>query len=218
VKDWGTAKVDWREAPALWGFLGWLAGTLWPPLPFTWLLWPPTREAGGFLHDWRVVVAVAGAIGVAVIMRLIAAERRREGAPRTRFGVLVRFVAYGFLAALLAAVGVALVGAVMSLFAPGDAFRRIGEIKAAFLMGLATLPVALVVGVSYAVWAGFIVGVVSFAPRAQNVRPSHFLFDTLHPVDAPPPAPMPPVAPMPAGPHPETDMERALRADTHDDD
>lgn len=212
MRTWGTARVEWRESPALWGFLGWLAAVLWPPLPFTWLVWPPAEEAGGFRHDWRLIVAGVGALGVALAMRAIARERRRDGSPKTRFGVVARFVALGFLYSLTAAALVAVITALLGLLSPGDAFRRVGEMKAAFLVGIMTLPLALVLGVSYAVWAGFVVSLISFTPRAQSTRPRHYMMDQLQPVDAPPP-PAPEPAPAPEGPHPETDMERGLRPD-----
>lgn len=214
MKTWGTARVEWRESPALWGFLGWLAAVLWPPLPFTWILWPPSAEAGGFQHDWRLVVAIVGAIGVGLAMRAIARERRRDGSPKTRFGVIARFVALGFLYSLAAAAIVAVVSALLGLLSPGDAFRRVGDMKTAFLVGIATLPLALVLGTSYAIWAGFVVSLISFSPRPQSVRPTHYMMEQLQPADAPPPAPEPtPEPPKPSGPQPETDMERHLRPD-----
>src|SRR3569833_1789698 len=85
MKGWGTARVDWREPPAMWIGLGWLAATLWPPLPLTWLLWPASQSSLAQLLDWRVLATVMGGLDTTVTFRLIERERRREGQPRTRY-------------------------------------------------------------------------------------------------------------------------------------
>jgi hypothetical protein len=223
---WGTARVDWREPPVLWITLGWLAAVLWPPLPVTMLLWPANTASGGQYRDWRVIAAVLGAISIAATMRLIERERRREGQPRTRFGVAVRFVTYGFLFSVGGGLILAVLGAFSTaIFATGDIVRRLAEFKASLLLGLVSLPLALTIGVSYAVWAGLVASIISFAPRLQNARPTnHYLVDRLLPQEPeepysarqPEPEAPPPPPPKPAGPHPETDLEAALRPDWDD--
>src|SRR3569832_408550 len=207
MKGWGTARVDWREPPAMWIGLGWLAATLWPPLPVTWLLWPASQSSLAQLLDWRVLATVMGGLGTAVTFRLIERERRREGQPRTRFGVAVRFVAYGFLFSVLCALILAVLGALWTaIFATGDIVRRMAEFKASLIVGLAFMPAALVVGVSYSVWAGVAASLIAFAPRGANHRPSnHFLADRLLPLEetedhgphdtGPEPEPLPPLPP-----------------------
>ena len=220
---WGAARVDWREPPALWVTLGWVAAVLWPPLPVTWIIWPATQSSGGQLLDWRVVASVMGGIGVATTFALIQRERQAAGQPRSRFGVFVRFIVWGFLFAVAGALILALLGAVWTaVFATGDAVRRIAEFKASLTLGMAFMPAALVVGVSYSVWAGLAASIISFTPRAPSVRPGHYLIDRLlDPVGAgraggPVTAERAPAAPSPPpaqGPQPETELEAALRPD-----
>jgi hypothetical protein len=169
------------------------------------------------LRDWRYTALAAGAVGVTLILWLIDKERVSEGAPRTRLGVMIRFVAYGFMFSLLAAVTVAIVIALFALLGQGDVYQRLGEMKTALIMGLAALPLALIVGVSYALWSGFAASIVAFVPRSP-VRLRHALLDTdldapsAVMAAAPPPEPEPEPAP-PAGPVPETELEAAMRPD-----
>jgi hypothetical protein len=216
VKVWGTARVDLREPPGLWLTLGWLAAVLWPPLPVTLAVWPSQPTLAAALRDWRYTALGVGAVGVALILRLIDRERLREGTPRTRLGVIVRFVAYGFVFTLVAAVVLAIVVALATLFGQGDVYQRLGEMKTALIMGLIAMPPALLVGVSYALWAGFATSIVAFVPRAASVRLRHaMLDDAFEPraTLAAEPQPEPEPEPVPQGPPPETELEAALRPD-----
>lgn len=252
----GTARVDWREPPALWVTLGWVAAVLWPPLPVTWILWPATQGAGALL-DWRVIAAVMGGAGVAATFFLIERERRQHGQPRSRFGVVVRFIAIGFLFSIACALLLALVAAVWTaIFATGDIVRRLAEFKASLIVGLAFTPAALIVGVSYSLWAGVAAAIIAFTPRSPSVRPKPFMMDqpqearshgpiaaerlafaagasarapalsedadghdgaASEPMEAlfatPAVAQPESVADVPSGPHPETELEAALRPD-----
>src|SRR3569832_2336368 len=184
MKGWGTARVDWREPPAMWIGLGWLAATLWPPLPVTWLLWPASQSSLAQLLDWRVLATVMGG-----------------------FGAAVRLAAYGCLFSVLCALILAVLGALWTaIFATGDIVRRMAEFKASLIVGLAFMPAALVVGVSYSVWAGVAASLIAFAPRGASHRPSnHFLADRLLPLEetedhgphdaGPEPEPLPPLPP-----------------------
>jgi hypothetical protein len=216
VKVWGTARIDLRQPPGLWLVLAWLAAVAWPPLPITLAVWPSQHTAAAMLRDWRYTALAAGAVGVTLILWLIDKERVREGAPRTRLGVMIRFVAYGFMFSLLAAVTVAIVIALFALLGQGDVYQRLGEMKTALIMGLAALPLALIVGVSYALWSGFAASIVAFVPRSP-VRLRHALLD--NDLDAPAavmaaaPPPEPEPEPEPTGPVPETELEAAMRPD-----
>lgn len=215
MKVWGTARIDLREPPGLWLTLAWLAAVLWPPLPVTLALWPSQHTAQAVLRDWRFPTLAAGAIGVTLILWLIDKERVREGAPRTRLGVIIRFIGYGFIFSLLAAVAIAILIALFALLGQGDVYQRLGEMKTALIIGLASMPLALIVGVSYALWSGIAASIVAFVPRSP-VRLRHALLDideddSSSVMEEGPPEPEP--EPAPTGPVPETELEAAMRPD-----
>ncbi len=214
------ARVDWREPPALWATLGWMAAILYPPIVFAFTVWwQDIVINGGFVREISLTTLVAGGIGVALILYFVEKERRRYGVPKTRLGVIVRFVALGFFFAVLASVAINILAALVSMFTGvGDIWRRLGEAKATLLEGILLMPIFLIIGTSYAVWAGFVCSLIAFTPRAPRARPSHFMFDRLGAEDtSSDAAPPPPPAPEPAaGPHPETEMEAALRPDWDD--
>jgi len=236
---WGSrllmGPVAWREPLELWTALGWLAAVAWPPIVGTLFIFPPTEEAGGLLNDWRLKALVAAGIAVAAIIWIVKGERERDGNPSTRMGVLSRFLLFGFIFSLAALIILVLGASFMTVFASEGFLSTLGEIESTlFLFGVAGLPFALMIGVSYALWAGAMVALISFAPpeaagrrpRARKPQRAPVVFespsvdpgaDTLPPAPtpAPPPAPTPTPAPRAfgrsEGPHPETDMERALR-------
>jgi hypothetical protein len=223
-----TARVDWRESPTLWMPVAWLCASLWPPIVGTLILFPPSEEAGGLLRDWRAPTLLAGALGVAAALFVVDRERRREQAPRTRLGVVVRFLILGFIFTLISMVVAAVLATGIGLFNADDLVHKLGTAKATlFWFSVPMMFFALPVGISYALWAGLVVAMVAFSPRPQSVRPRHYLFDRLAPEQdeaapqaaapaapepqAPPPAPKP--EPEPRGPQPETEQERGLRPD-----
>jgi hypothetical protein len=221
-----TARVDWRESPTLWMPVAWLAATLWPPIIGTLIFFPPREQAGGILHDFRLHALIAGAISVAVGLFVIDRERKLEQAPRTRLGVVVRFLIMGFIFTLAAVVVQAVLATGVGLFNADDLVHKLGTTKATlFWFSVPMTLFALPVGISYALWAGFVVAMIAFSPRPLSVRPRHYLFDRLTPeepavaaaaVEAAPlleTAPAPEPEPQHKGPRPETEMERALRPD-----
>jgi hypothetical protein len=221
VKAWGSARVDWRSPAPLWIALAWVLGVAWLPLPLTLALWPSSDTGIETIRDPRAIAMVAGAISVTLTFYLINRERRRDGGPRTRLGVFLRFLAYGFVFTLLLTALADVGQAIRALFDEGDWFRRLGEAKATLVMGIVVMPLALVFGISYAVWAGLAACLVAFGPRRPTAKPRHYLMDELLPVEpagqaaatATYMAPAPPPPLPPSGPHPETDIEAALRPD-----
>lgn len=194
--------------------MAWAAATLWPPLPVTLVVWPPLREAGGWISDWRTLSLVGGALAVPAIMALIDRERVREGTPATRAAVLTRFVLWGFLAICAVHLFSVVVMAVLAPFGPGDIDARLGAVRETLLVrGLLMLPLSLVVGLSYVVWAGLMVGAIAFSAQVPAPRRAHRLFRQAGVNDLSPRLPPPAPPPPPAGPRPETDFERGLRPD-----
>ena len=193
--------VEWRQPLGLYNFVGWLAAVSWPPIVGTLIFLPPTREAGGLLHDWRLKALIAAGLAVAAIMYLIRGEREREGGPSSRLGIMARFLLFGFIFSLAALLFVVLGFSVLSAFGNEGFLAALGGIESTlFLFGVAGLPPALAVGISYALWAGFMVALISFAPPQPRV-PKHRVSAMFGgPPDDEPAPPMAPPAPEHAPP------------------
>lgn len=198
--------VEWRKPIGLYHFVGWLAATAWPAVVGTLIVFPPTREAGGLLHDWRLKALIAAGLAVAAIMYLIRGEREREGGPSSRLGIMARFLLFGFIFSLAALLLVVLGFSVLSAFGNEGFLAALGGIESTlFLFGVAGLPPALAVGISYALWAGLMVSLISFAPPQPVVpkaRVSALFGGPAEDEPAPPmqapaaePEPLPPATP-----------------------
>lgn len=199
-----TGPVVWREPVGLYNFVGWLAAVAWPAIVLTLIFLPPTREAGGILNDWRLKALIAAAIAVPAIMYLIRGEREREGGPSSRLGIMARFLLFGFIFSLAALILVVLGFSVVSAFGNEGFLSALGGIESTlFLFGVAGLPVALMMGVSYALWAGLMVALISFSAPQPRVPPSRVSAMFGGPPDEPaPPMDAPLVEPAPE-PHPD---------------
>jgi hypothetical protein len=116
--------------------------------------------------DWRLVVMVIGLIAVPLALYRILNERRRDGRPGTRLGVVWRFMMYGGLAAALVQIVVALGMTIMGWFEAGDFMQALGATETTLLIyGVGGLPIAMIVGVSYALWAGLCAAFIAFETR-----------------------------------------------------
>jgi len=168
--DLFRGPVEWRRPLGLYNALGWLAAVAWPAIVGTLIIFPPTREAGGILHDWRLKALIAAGLAVAAIMYLIRGEREREGGPSSRLGIMARFLLFGFIFSLAALILVVLGFSVLAAFGNEGFLPALGGIESTlFLFGVAGLPVALMMGVSYALWAGAMVALISFASPRPTV-------------------------------------------------
>ena len=205
MKDFFIRRIDWRESPALWAPIAWLAGVLWPGEVFALIVLPPTRPDGRIV----LIALVAACIGVAGILRIIQWERARDGAPRTRLGVVARFLFFGFIFSVVAAVLGALVQGGVALFGRHGFSQNVAETNSALTFGFFQLIAAAVVGVSWSLWAGVVASLVAFSPRAQSVRPNSFILQSLS--DAEPDAEPKPM--FWRRPRAEADVETALRSD-----
>lgn len=203
--DMIRGPVDWRQPRGLYLFLGWLAATAWPAIVGTLIVFPPTREAGGLLHDWRLKALIAAGLAVAAIIYLINGEREREGGPSSRLGIMARFLLFGFIFSLAALLLVVLGFSVLSAFGNEGFLPALGGIESTlFLFGVAGLPPALMVGISYALWAGAMVAIITFAPaqpRVPKTRVSALFGGPPEEEPAPSPPAPPPPAPSPDEQH-----------------
>ncbi|MGV9007995.1 MAG: phthalate transporter [Brevundimonas sp.] len=178
----GQAPVGWHRSAGR-TMAAVLLATAWPPLIVTLMVWPPQHWLPGGSIDWRLVVLVIGLAAVPAGLWLLAQERARTGRPGTRLGVVWRFIFYGgLLAAALQGI-LALGVSVLGWFEAGSVTQAAGATETSLLIyGVLGLPVAILVGVSYALWAGLCVAFVAFEHRPQ-VRDRLGLMDTPNPTD-----------------------------------
>lgn len=163
----GQTRVTWRREPhAI--VLAAVVGALWPPLILTLPLWPPRNWTPGLEIDWRLMVLLIGFVAVPAGLWLLDKERRRSGRPTTRLGVIWRFMFYGgLLAAALGAV-FALVQSVLQWLHAANVGEAVGGSETSLLIyGVGGLSVAVLVGISYALWAGLCVAFIAFRPQPE---------------------------------------------------
>ena len=111
-----------------------LAGAAWPPLWLTLPFWRPHAYLPGRDMDWRLVVMLIGLITVPLALYRVLNERKRDGRPGTRLGVVWRFMMYGGLAAALVQIVVALGMSVMGWFEAGDVMQALGATETTLLI------------------------------------------------------------------------------------
>ncbi len=161
----GQQRVVWRREPHR-IVLAAAAGALWPPIALTLAIWRPQNWLPGFEMDWRLVLLVIGAFAVPGGLWLLARERERTGRPATRLGVVWRFMFYGGLLAVGLQAMLALVVSMVGWFEAGGIAQAAGATETTLLIyGVGGLPIAVLLGVSYALWAGLCVAFIAF--RAQ---------------------------------------------------
>ena len=148
-----------------------LLAAAWPPILITLPIWPPTNWASGVDTDWRIVLLVVGLIATPVGIWLLHGIHQRRGGPLTRLGVILRFLIFGGLLAAALQTLIALVLTGMSMSASSSIAQAIGAAETTLLIfGVAGLPLATLVGLSYALWAGVCVAFIGYrsAPKVQN--------------------------------------------------
>jgi hypothetical protein len=207
VTTFFTRRIDWRESPTLWAPLAWFAAVLWPGAVFALVVLPPTRPEG------RVVLVglLAACLGVAGILRLLEWERSRDGAPRTRLGVIARFLFFGFVYTVLTTVAATLAQGAAAMFGPHGLSQNLAETNSTLTLGFGVLVFTAAIGVSWSLWAGIAVSLIAFSPRQESVRLRGFNLQTLSDPDSSD-ASAKPMFKRPQ-PRPETEVEAALRPD-----
>lgn len=166
----GQTRVAWRPTRAAIPLAA-LAGIGWPPLILTMLIWPPQNWLPGADIDWRLVLLALGAVAVPAGLLIVRRERDRRGRPGTRLGIVWRFMLYGGLLAAGLQTLVAVLMVIVGLVASGDVLQGMGATETTLLIyGVAGLPVAILVGVSYALWAGLCAAFIAFVPAPERVR------------------------------------------------
>ncbi len=159
------ATVARRRDPMR-SYLANLAGAAWPPLIVTLFIWPPHNWIPGLEFDWRLSVLLVGVFACAPFLWLIDRERLVGRGPTTRVGIVWRYLYYGGLLSaalwILMTLVLALVGAVSS--------TSLGQVLGAaetnlMVYGVGALPIAVIVGLSYAFWAGLCAAFIAFEPK-----------------------------------------------------
>lgn len=163
----GQQRVAWRREPHRIALAA-LAGAMWPPLIVTLAIWRPHNWLPGLEMDWRLVVLVIGLCSVPGGLWLLARERERSGRPSTRLGVIWRFMFYGGLLAVGLQALLALLVSVVGWFEAGGIAQAAGATETTLLIfGVGGLPIAVLVGVSYALWAGLCAAFIAFSPQPE---------------------------------------------------
>jgi hypothetical protein len=163
----GQQRVTWRREPHFVGLAA-LLGGLWPPLILTLPVWPPSNWVPGLEVDWRLVVLFIGLLATPGGLWLLDRERRRTGRPMTRLGVIWRFMFYGGLLATVLGAVFALVQSVLQWLHAASFGEAVGGSETSLLIfGVGGLPIAVLVGVSYALWSGLCVAFIAFRPQPE---------------------------------------------------
>ena len=174
----GQAPVKWRKGPVP-IIASVLVAVAWPPLILTLLIWPPQNWLPGRETDWRLVVLAIGAVAAAAGLWLLARERERTGRPASRLGIVWRFMLYGGLLAAGLQVMMAVIMMVLGWFEAGGFTQGVGATETTLLLyGVGGLPVAILVGVSYALWAGLCAAFIAFHPAPAPVKDRLGLMDS----------------------------------------
>ncbi len=163
----GQTRVVWRREPHR-IVLAAVLGALWPPLVVTLAIWRPRNWMPGLEVDWRLLVLFIGFLAVPGGLRLLDRERRRTGRPATRLGIVWRFMFYGGLLAAALGALFALLQSVLQWLHAANVGEAVGGSETSLLIyGVAGLAVAVLVGVSYALWAGLCVAFIAFRPQPE---------------------------------------------------
>ncbi|MFN3932650.1 MAG: phthalate transporter [Brevundimonas sp.] len=163
----GQQRVAWRREPYR-IVLAAVAGGLWPPLILTLPIWPPSNWMPGLEVDWRLLVLFIGLLATPAGLWLLDRERQRTGRPVTRLGVIWRFMFYGGLLAAALGALFALVQSVLQWLHAANFGEAVGGSETSLLIyGVGGLSVAVLVGVSYALWAGLCVAFIAFRPQPE---------------------------------------------------
>ncbi|WP_292054779.1 MULTISPECIES: hypothetical protein [unclassified Brevundimonas] len=140
-----------------------LVAAAWPPILLTFPLWPPHHLWAGLDTDWRIVLLVVGLIAGPIGMARLAQAKRPNNATWTRRAVVARYVIYGGILAgclqLLMTVAQSTIAALS-----GESFvQALGAMQVVVLVyGVLGIPLALMVGVSYALWGGLCVAYIAY--------------------------------------------------------
>ena len=158
----GQTRVVARRAPGA-ALAASLAAFAWPPLILTMIFLPPRNWLPGPQMDWRLMVLAVGLIAAPLGLWIVNRERERTGRPGTRLGIIWRFMLFGGLLAAGLEVLLAVISMAMGWMQSSSFLEGLGSTETVLLIyGVGGLPVAILLGVSYALWAGVCVAFLAF--------------------------------------------------------
>lgn len=169
-----TGPIRTRKPFGRWGALAWLAGLAWPPIPITLLLFPPRTWMPGPEGDWRLFALIVAGVGLALTLWRIERERAAGRGPKTRLGLIWRFVFYGAMFALIVQALALLSVLVMGWISVAGVPQGLGVAETSFLVyGVGLMPLTGVIAAAWAVWAGLVTAVIAYeaAPPAARTPP-----------------------------------------------
>lgn len=140
-----------------------LVAAAWPPILLTFPLWPPHHLWAGLDTDWRIVLLAVGLVAGPIGMARLAKAKRPNNAPWTRRAVIARYVIYGGILAGCLQLLVTIAQAVIAGLSGEGFIQALGAIQVIVLVyGVLGIPLALMVGVSYALWGGLCVAYIAY--------------------------------------------------------
>ena len=148
-----------------------LAAAAWPPILLTFPIWPPHHIWAGLDTDWRIVLLVVGLIAAPVGISRLAKAKRPNNAPWTRRAVIARYVIYGGILAGCLQLLMTIAQSILAALAGESFIQALGGIEAVVLVyGVLGIPLALMVGVSYALWGGVCVALLAYKKAGKTGR------------------------------------------------
>lgn len=148
-----------------------LFAAAWPPVLATLFIWPPHNWMSGLDTDWRIVLLVVGLIAAPLGLLRLEKAKRPNDAPWTRRAVVARYVIYG--GVLAAALQIVIALALSAAYGfKGEGFvQALGTIETVLMIyGVGGVPVALMVGISYALWGGICVAYIAYKKAPAPIR------------------------------------------------
>lgn len=148
-----------------------IVAAAWPPLLLTFPFWPPHNLWSGLDTDWRIILLAVGLIAAPVAISRLAKAKRPNNAPWTRRAVVGRYVIYGGILAACLQFLMTLALAVIAGLAGESFVQALGAIETVVLtFGVIGVPLALMVGVSYALWGGICVAYIAYSKASPPIR------------------------------------------------
>ena len=148
-----------------------IVAAAWPPLLLTFPFWPPHNLWSGLDTDWRIILLAVGLIAAPIAINRLAKAKRPNNAAWTRRAVVGRYVIYGGILAACLQVLMTLALALVAGFAGESFVQALGAIETVVLTyGVIGVPLALMVGVSYALWGGICVAYIAYGKAAPPIR------------------------------------------------
>lgn len=145
-----------------------LVGAAWPPLIITLGVWPPHNWIPGLEFDWRLSVLVVGLLACPGFLWLIDRERQIGRGPTTRVGIVWRYLFYGGLLSAALWVVLTLLLSAFGAIQSSNVGQVMGSAETNLMVfGVGALPIAVIIGLSYAFWAGLCAAFIAFEAKPE---------------------------------------------------